>query len=144
MKKIVIIIALIFSSILIYAQQDYSWLKNGLKIRYYLHEYSTNYEFIVELTDIQKAKQYKVPTKYPDGEPMSRQAVMRKISEKELDINSIKQLNDVHMDVLYRLVRDKEIKRDDIKNWIGTLEGGKEKRRLLERLREKYPSKLEE
>jgi len=58
MKKITISSALIFMAMFSHAQTDFSWIKPGLKIRYYLHEYSSNYEFVVELLDIGKAKKF--------------------------------------------------------------------------------------
>ena len=93
----------------------------------------------VDLTDkdIQKARQYNIPTKYPDGEPMPRQVIWRKINEQELDANTEKQLNDFHQDVLVGQIRRKEIDRDEMSGWMGTTQG-KEMRRLSNRLTEKY------
>ncbi|MDO9543418.1 MAG: LPD38 domain-containing protein [Kiritimatiellia bacterium] len=88
--------------------------------------------------DIEKAERYKIPTKYPDGEPMPRQAVMRKVNEKELDANTEKQLNDVHQDVLVRQIRDKTIGNEDMKKWIYGLDSKDERARLIDRLVNKY------
>jgi len=59
MKKIILFCSIAILTFQSEAQQtDYSWLKNGLKLRYYLHEYDKNYEFMVELTSIKTAKEF--------------------------------------------------------------------------------------
>jgi len=58
MKKIALLILVAATGFIAKAQTDFSWLKNDLKIRYYLHEYSSNYEFMVELVDLAEAKTF--------------------------------------------------------------------------------------
>jgi len=57
MKKIsIIFISMAFAFFAEAQQTDFSWIKSGLKLRYYLHEYNSNYEFMVELLDIKESK----------------------------------------------------------------------------------------
>jgi len=72
--------------------------------------------------DIKKARKYDIPTEYADGDTMPRQVIMKKINEKELDENTERQLNDVHLDILVGQVKRKEIKKEEISKWIDSLE----------------------
>jgi len=57
MKKTIFLAIAFYLTMNVSAQQaDFSWIKDGLKLRYYLHEYNSNYEFMVELLDIKEEK----------------------------------------------------------------------------------------
>lgn len=58
MKKLFLLLLIGFLSQTVKAQADFWWIKPGMKIRYYLHEYTSNYEFLVELLEIGKAKKF--------------------------------------------------------------------------------------
>jgi len=54
LKNTVFIIAglLFLFSIQIEAQNNFEWIKEGTKLRYYLHDYGRDYEFIVDITGL--------------------------------------------------------------------------------------------
>jgi hypothetical protein len=96
--------------------------------------------FTTDLTEDDKKEAIKrgIKLQYPDKKDKPNSLIKSELIERDTEENNLRQLNDIHLDILAGQIRKKQVKPDEFSKWVNTIKDSKEANRIVKRMKEKY------